>query len=757
MGVFLWLSDLHLDPLYGTAFAASHKNGNNCSLPGNITLLEHPYGRVGCDAPLSLVESALQSALKTSVKYKKSSSNITNINIDFVLVTGDFARHSLDTLGSNSSGIDPIGYARTVLSTCIDSIQKILPGVPVLPVLGNNDVVPDYYLESDFCSGQEEEQQNYNNHKDNNNNTHENNVLAMARNGLKDAFLSEEEASTFVNGGYFSRLVEIPSSKSALVSSSTTTPPPPSTSSILVLSLNTVLYSIRHQPDCFSVDGSSREDDPLGQFAWMESQLRRAAAGDATDAVLATKNGTTHHAQLQQQQQQQQQQHPTKIVGVYLAGHIPPSIGSYRHSQLWHGQYLDRYSSILKDYSMGRYNLPKGNESTASHQRQVPPPILGNFFGHVHTEEFRLLAYGFDENDNDEINTADVGANANANENASTNASEPTPMVVPLLVASSITPIYGSNPSYRMVRYDDESGALLDYQTHYLDLGRWSISGSGSGTGTSKSKINATNTSPSTPTHQTPVWTELPGFAEAYGVPDLSPKSFENILANLEEELLQASECGERGTVNTTTTTTTKNSLWETFWNRHNLYSSALDDGDDNNNDNNNNNIEIMIDWLCTMRASSKDDYERCLGTRMNSEHPCGKGSGGGGGGVASSSSSGRTVVILIAANAAALLGVLAWFWVSIRRKRAKRNMYRMPLEEEEEEGNCEYDKDDVGEEESSTLDGVFVIDTIETKTKRETKSTRTRTINTQTAEHSMPTPEGIDDLQGTILSGELA
>jgi hypothetical protein len=735
MGVFLWLSDLHLDTLYGTALAARHSGDNpDCSLVDNVnaTILEHPYGRVGCDSPLSLVESALHSAVLTSVNYKHSIVETTDI--DFVLVTGDFIRHQLGALldSSSSSGIDidididPIEYAQTILSTCINSIQTILPGVPVLPVLGNNDVFPDYYLDTNFCSEQELEEDdndNDNNATSTTNDTDENknsNVLAMVRNGLKDAFLSEDEASTFANGGYFSRLVELPSSES----------------SILVLSLNTILYSSNHAPDCYydsSVDEQrSREDDPLGQFAWIESQLRRAAAGG--DAATST----------------------STIVGVYLAGHIPPSIGSYRHSQLWRDQYLERYSSILNDYSSGRYNSnlhhPAGsstNPNIGSHQLPPPPPILGHFFGHVHTEEFRLLAYGFDDKHNhnhetDAINATDGGANENKTTAANANESESestTPMVVPLLFASSITPIYGSNPSYRMVQYDDGTGGLLDYHTHYLDLGQWnssssSISDTGTGNSTSSSSSN-NNTLLSTPAHETPIWTELPGFLEAYGVPDLSTESFESIFANLEEECRTADTKTATTNTNTpssTTTTTTTNRLWETFWNRQNLYSSAPDNDDDIGDS----NMELMIDWLCTMRASSKEDYERCLDVRMNSEHPCGVGSGHDDD-ASAAASSGSTAVILIAANVATMLGVVVWFWGSIRRKRAKRRtMYlQMSLEKESEEHeiefNCEYDHGD-GKEANLSPNGV----------------------KTQTAEHCMPSPEGIDDRQGTILSREL-
>ena len=81
MGYFLWLSDLHLDLWYGVPqLAANHKVGEACGLPDNATINQHPYGRVGCDAPLSLLESTLSHA-KKSLENTKSSSN-TNSNND---------------------------------------------------------------------------------------------------------------------------------------------------------------------------------------------------------------------------------------------------------------------------------------------------------------------------------------------------------------------------------------------------------------------------------------------------------------------------------------------------------------------------------------------------------------------------------------------------------------------------------------------------------------------------------------------------
>ena len=40
---------------------------------------------------------------------------------------------------------------------------------------------------------------------------------------------------------------------------------------VVILSLNTLVYSIRHAPD------SSTIDDPLGQFSWMKLELEKAS------------------------------------------------------------------------------------------------------------------------------------------------------------------------------------------------------------------------------------------------------------------------------------------------------------------------------------------------------------------------------------------------------------------------------------------------------------------------------------------------
>jgi hypothetical protein len=220
MGHFLWLSDLHVDPLYGTEFAVTHHNSmsddiGNCTQ--NETLLQYPYGRTGCDSPISLLDSSLQSFLVKNDN--NNTSTATSTKIDFILITGDLVRHGTDRLFSSSSKsltlgdknisddiiIDdgPISFTKSILSTTIRSIKKSFPNVPIIPVLGNNDVTPDYYLDV--------------NNNNNNNGTSTNTILDMARDGLSECFLSEEESQTFAYGGYYSRIIQTTSSSSILI------------------------------------------------------------------------------------------------------------------------------------------------------------------------------------------------------------------------------------------------------------------------------------------------------------------------------------------------------------------------------------------------------------------------------------------------------------------------------------------------------------------------------------------------------------
>lgn len=105
---------------------------------------------------------------------------------------------------------------------------------------------------------------------------------------------------------------------------------------------------------------------------------------------------------------------------VWIAGHIPPGVESYGYTELWHHEYLNAYRGILVDEGLGSV-------------------VAAQLFGHVHASEFRVLS----------------GA--------------PREMG-PTMLSGSISPIYRSNPGFRLVEYDPDTGRPLNYLVYYSEM-----------------------------------------------------------------------------------------------------------------------------------------------------------------------------------------------------------------------------------------------------------------------------------------------
>jgi hypothetical protein len=204
---------------------------------------------------------------------------------------------------------------------------------------------------------------------------------------------------------------------------------------------------------------------------------------------------------------------------VYILAHIPPTVGSYRHSQFWHEQYVDKYFDVVDRYK---------------------DIIQGHLFGHLHTEEFRLLRpKGY------------------------------TNLSIPLLIASSVSPVYGSNPSYRIVSYDKDDGGLIDFETFFLDLEK-------------------------TYTTAVPHWSTLPSFTDAYEVAqNLSSDSLETILTIMSQPI------DDEGSM----------PIWTTFLERQSVYSSKSQSESEGIAC----DLACRVDWLCTLGAISQRDYNDCI------------------------------------------------------------------------------------------------------------------------------------------------
>ncbi|RLN77278.1 hypothetical protein BBJ28_00004749 [Nothophytophthora sp. Chile5] len=156
-----------------------------------------------------------------------------------------------------------------------------------------------------------------------------------------------------------------------------------------VLTLNTVPYSVRsHVPD------TSKQSDPFGQFAWLDSTL----------------------AELQK---------AGKFA--YLVGHIAPIVDSYGGNPQWHPKYIQTYKRIV-----GRY----------------ADVVKAQFFGHVHSIEFRVPVASLDDGGKDGEGF----------------------QLPPMFISGSISPLFGNNPSFMVWDFDSETYEVLDFAVYGTNI-----------------------------------------------------------------------------------------------------------------------------------------------------------------------------------------------------------------------------------------------------------------------------------------------
>eukprot|EP00049_Salpingoeca_infusionum_P010377 m.176637 g.176637 ORF g.176637 m.176637 type:complete len:536 (-) comp14630_c0_seq1:2138-3745(-) len=270
-GEFIWLSDLHFDPYYGTEQAFAHTTLCTSSKAS-------PFGSYGCDSPWALIEATLDKAAAIGEKS------------NFVLVTGDSARHDNDLIPNPFDALEMMmANISHALNERFQASMHLAPFEShmqlIASILGNNDVIPDYYLDPS-------------------------NALTLFQ-LVVEAFgdeLSVSERQTMLAGGYFSRQV---------------------TEKVVLVSLNTVIYSLYHKP-------KTNTEDPFQQFAWLATTLSNIA--------------------------KQRQV-------AYIVGHIPPVLGSYAHTQFWKPEYMEKYYSILTQHL---------------------DTVKAQLYGHIHSDEFRV-------------------------------------------------------------------------------------------------------------------------------------------------------------------------------------------------------------------------------------------------------------------------------------------------------------------------------------------------------------------------------
>lgn len=135
--------------------------------------------------------------------------------------------------------------------------------------------------------------------------------------------------------------------------------------------------------------------------------------------------GTAALAWLQQELARSRREGKT----VWLLMHVPPGIDSYtenkddgrsRAASLWSPTFLDRYLELIREY------------------RSI---LKISFAGHTHMDDFRIAHV------------------------------DGAPVLLHKIVPS-VSPVFGNNPAFQIYQVDTDTGAITDWQTHFLNLSR---------------------------------------------------------------------------------------------------------------------------------------------------------------------------------------------------------------------------------------------------------------------------------------------
>ena len=182
--------------------------------------------------------------------------------------------------------------------------------------------------------------------------------------------------------------------------------PHPTLPHVRIFSLNTVFFSYRYHAAMFSA-GCATVPSTGGNdlFAWLESNLAKAKADNDK---------------------------------VWLMFHIPPGIDGYMT--------MLKYMSLSKENSLSAPALcskaivpmwvPTWTSEFDSLLEKYHSTVTVGLAGHTHTDDFRIIG-------KEGVNQAFI------------------------LVNPPISPVYGQNPGFRVVKYKDD-GTLADQTTYYL-------------------------------------------------------------------------------------------------------------------------------------------------------------------------------------------------------------------------------------------------------------------------------------------------
>ncbi|KAG3109914.1 hypothetical protein PI124_g11105 [Phytophthora idaei] len=163
---------------------------------------------------------------------------------------------------------------------------------------------------------------------------------------------------------------------------------------LIVITLNTLPYSPNHLPD------TSTLPDPFKQFEWLNASLSELRGAGKM---------------------------------AYIVGHIPPIIDSYAGAPMWNETYIKTYKQIVSQYT---------------------DIIKAQFFGHVHSIEFRLPL-------SSSLSTQFQQSGVTVDDDYS-DSSE----LVPLFMTAAISPLFLNNPAFMVWDFDSATYDVLDFTVY---------------------------------------------------------------------------------------------------------------------------------------------------------------------------------------------------------------------------------------------------------------------------------------------------
>lgn len=301
--------------------------------------------------------------------------------IDNIFINHTEIPHDYHAIVNTSHYSEAMKAAGQIVKELVEILNEYFPDTQIIVSLGNNDVVPDYYLEL------KEESTPLGNTTLSVEDAGMLGVLFdalssnLTTNTKSRSLLTPDDEWTFLRGGFYSRALH--------------------NEKLILLSLNTVLYASYFAPEPI------KATDPGNQFQWMRKMLAYSRE---------------RHCQ------------------VIIIGHVPPSVGSYRHNQFWKDDYVKTYHNLVEEYD---------------------DVIIAQLFGHLHSDEFR------------------VGDKSLANMNTDRKTHIIPYVNSPLLLGPSVTPLHGNDPTFRLVRYSRVGGdkkyaqgkfKLMDYESYRYTL-----------------------------------------------------------------------------------------------------------------------------------------------------------------------------------------------------------------------------------------------------------------------------------------------